>query len=669
MRTRGRGRGFLRALLCSRAFLALCLLAPLGGLSGLNGLGVVVGRPFISPAEAGKISPSEARKAGPLLPRTFRLDVHRPLRGFQARGFAFAPSIQKPAVLPTAKSAPFAAFPASLPVPPAVTTRRLAPEPAAEARWEVRIRQAASEPKRAPPSPLAARSLPAPPQAPAPVAAKTHTPFHRLLGKLSAQSRYGSRASRAAAAPNAKGQVGPAVRAGSTRLAARRLGGRPVGELLPPIGSFNPDEVLAINLSAEGLAKVREDNYTVVGRVELPGFGLTLTRLKPPANLNAISARGRLFDLLPEDGFTLNHVYSPYRPGSGRPSAAGAVAAQSGKSCPPERCFGGALIKWEPRLAACARDVKVGIIDTGFDMAHPAFAGVRYDYMEFLPEGRPRASNQHGTGVLSLLAGSADSGTPGLIPDAAYAIANAFFADSAGQPISDTAQMLQALHWLRKSGAAVVNLSFAGPKDELVHHAIQELTRAGVVVIAAAGNDGPGAPPSYPAAYQEVIAVTAVDRNLAAYRYAGRGEHIDIAAPGVDVWTAMPGRREGPQTGTSFAVPYVTAVVAVALPPSELAVGEDARASKRRALGRLQGNIQRLGGELRNPTFGAGLVQAPASCDSLPVVAVAGNAAQAARAWTGTVRRALAPAVAEPLVVGSWISTVHAASGGDGLTR
>ncbi len=116
--------------------------------------------------------------------------------------------------------------------------------------------------------------------------------------------------------------------------------------------------------------------------------------------------------------------------------------------------------------------------------------------------------------------------------------------------------MLQALHWLKKSGVAVANLSFAGPPDDLLHHAVRELTKAGIVVVAAAGNEGPGAPPSYPAAYEEVIAVTAVDRNLAAYRYASRGDHIDLAAPGVDVWTALPGRREGPQTGTSFAVPY-----------------------------------------------------------------------------------------------------------------
>ena len=172
----------------------------------------------------------------------------------------------------------------------------------------------------------------------------------------------------------------------------------------------------------------------------------------------------------------------------------------------------------------------------------------------------------------------------------------------------------QVFDLVRHLPAEEFHVTVAGPDDELMHHAVRELTKAGIVVVAAAGNEGPAAPPSYPAAYEEVIAVTAVDRNLAAYRYANRGAHIDIAAPGVDVWTAIPGRREGPQTGTSFAVPYVTAVVAVALPGAGLTADGDALAAKRRALDRLRGNVKALGEEGDDPTFGAGLVQAPASC-------------------------------------------------------
>jgi subtilisin family serine protease len=341
---------------------------------------------------------------------------------------------------------------------------------------------------------------------------------------------------------------------------------------------------------------------------------------------------------------------------------------QPGGGCPAERCFGSQLIKWQPQLAACARGLKIGIIDTSFDKTHPALAGVRYEYREFLPDGSAKAPPHHGTGVLALLAGKSESGTPGLIPDASFAIANAFFDDAAGLPMSDTAQMVRALDWLKRSGVAVANLSFAGPEDDLVHHAVQELTKSGTVVVAAAGNDGPGAPPSYPAGYKEVIAVTAVDRNLSPYRYAGRGAHIDLAAPGVEVWTAIPGRREGPQTGTSFAVPYVTAVVAVALSGSALVPDGDALSPKRRVLSKLQGSIMKLGSQDRDPTFGEGLVQAPATCQAPPPLIAESETSDLAEPWAGTVKRTLDSGAPETVAMGAWIATVRSVSGG-GVAR
>ncbi len=438
------------------------------------------------------------------------------------------------------------------------------------------------------------------------------------------------------------------------------MGGRRVGELLPPVGTFRPQEVLAINLSAEGLAKARASGFVAVGHSELPSLRLTLTHLVPPAWLNAVSGRERLLDLVPDGGFVLNRVYSHYGLAASRREQGDATPAEPGSRCPSERCFGSTLIKWRPQLAACARDLKIGIVDTGFDTAHPALAGIRFDYKEFLPDGSAKAPPHHGTSVLALLAGKSDSGTPGLIPDAAFVFANAFFDDPGGQPMSDTAQMVRALDWLKRSGVAVVNLSFAGPEDDLVHHAVRELTKSGAVVVAAAGNDGPGAPPSYPAAYEEVIAVTAVDRKLSAYRYAGRGPHIDLAAPGVDVWTAIPGRREGPQTGTSFAVPYVTAVVAVALSGSPLAPDGDALSPKRRVLAKLQGSVKGLGDHGRNPIFGEGLVQAPASCKPHAPVVTASLTSPSLEPWAGTVMRTLDNA---ELMTGAWLATVRPVSG------
>ncbi len=284
-------------------------------------------------------------------------------------------------------------------------------------------------------------------------------------------------------------------------------------------------------------------------------------------------------------------------------------------ACTPERCFGVSAINWQPQLAACARGIKIGIIDTGVDAKHPAFAGVHFKHADFVPSNSKKPSNHHGTGVFSLLAGNPRSSTPGLVPDATFLFGDAFFADRNGNAMSDTVTMLKALNWLKGAGVDIANLSFAGPPDDLVHDAIRELAKTGTVILAAAGNEGQDAPPSYPAAYKEVIAVTAVDRNLVPYAYANRGSHIDVSAPGVDVWTALPNKREGLQTGTSFAVPFVTSVVALSYRPEERTAHADPLAPKRLALAQLQKNIKVIGGRSQAPIFGAGLVQAPSHCD------------------------------------------------------
>ena len=89
-----------------------------------------------------------------------------------------------------------------------------------------------------------------------------------------------------------------------------------------------------------------------------------------------------------------------------------------------------------------------------------------------------------------------------------------------------------------RRGVQVTNLSLSGPPNALLEQLLRRLAEGGIVIVAAAGNEGPKAGPAYPAAYADVIAVTAVDRMKRPYRRAGRGEHIDLSAPGVDIWTA-----------------------------------------------------------------------------------------------------------------------------------
>ena len=84
----------------------------------------------------------------------------------------------------------------------------------------------------------------------------------------------------------------------------------------------------------------------------------------------------------------------------------------------------------------------------------------------------------------------------------------------------------------------------------------------GVVFVAAVGNEGPASGPLYPAAYDGVVGVTAVDGDGKVYRWANRGPFVDIAAEGVNVRIAKPVNQETLQSGTSFAAPLVSAYLA-----------------------------------------------------------------------------------------------------------
>ena len=108
----------------------------------------------------------------------------------------------------------------------------------------------------------------------------------------------------------------------------------------------------------------------------------------------------------------------------------------------------------------------------------------------------------------------------------------------------------------------MVNISLAGPPNALLEEAVRRAVARGVLVVAAVGNDGPAAPPRYPAAYPDVIGVTAVDGGGVIYRRAARGSHVDLAAPGVNVVAASAPNSYQPATGTSFAAPAVAAMLA-----------------------------------------------------------------------------------------------------------
>jgi subtilisin family serine protease len=98
------------------------------------------------------------------------------------------------------------------------------------------------------------------------------------------------------------------------------------------------------------------------------------------------------------------------------------------------------------------------------------------------------------------------------------------------------------------------------------HEAVQRVHQAGIVQIAAGGNDGPGPDTvDYPAAYPEVIAVAAVDSNDQVPSWSSRGSEINLAAPGVNINSTYKGGGYQTKQGTSMATPHVVGVAALRL--------------------------------------------------------------------------------------------------------
>ncbi|MFA5950552.1 MAG: S8 family serine peptidase [Hyphomicrobium sp.] len=369
-------------------------------------------------------------------------------------------------------------------------------------------------------------------------------------------------------------------------------------------------ELVAVNLNAAEVGQVAALGFTV-GPVTVAGTGAAVQRFRVPRGTSRDDARRLLTRQMPLTKFAPNHVYHIFQGSFGKEGDLGAGGAAGGGPAG----YGGALIKWNSGLASCTKNVKVGIIDTSFDTTHPAFRHMKARNGEFLDGEKPSPYDWHGTAVLSLLAGDPKSSTPGLIPDATFFLATAFRSDESGNASTDSVRLLAALKWLEELDVDFVNMSFSGPRDALFEAAIQRMRKKGVVFIAAAGNLGPTAPPSYPAAYPEVIAVTAVDSNGVNYMHANRGSYIDVSAPGVDVLAALPEGKQGVRTGTSFATPFVTALVATRSGERNL--------SRRKADLLREFRMKDLGPPGPDPIFGQGLALAPADCNSGGVVASA----------------------------------------------
>jgi subtilisin family serine protease len=134
-----------------------------------------------------------------------------------------------------------------------------------------------------------------------------------------------------------------------------------------------------------------------------------------------------------------------------------------------------------------------------------------------------------------------------------------------------------AIGWLLGEQVPVVNISLVGPANRVLELVVKKAASKGLLLVAAVGNDGPAAPPLYPAAYPDVVAVTAVDARGKVIPEACRGPHVAFAAPGSDMAVAGLGRGGfASARGTSFAAPLVAGMLAQTMPSPDITAARSA---------------------------------------------------------------------------------------------
>ena len=357
--------------------------------------------------------------------------------------------------------------------------------------------------------------------------------------------------------------------------------------------------IVAAGLTSTGLARLNAQGFRTEMRTK--GILANVVRLIPPRGMSLGEAQRRV--RVADAGATtdLDHYYY----------------TDEGSTCVGRTCEAISLVGWNrPSSQQCGPAPTIGLIDTGINRDHEALKGQSIEVLSGLDLRGTPSRRDHGTAVAAILVGRSDSGTPGLLPNARLVAVDAFYRDEGTADRTDVITLVRALETLEERGVRVVNMSLSGSPNEVLRKAIASAQEKGMVIVAAAGNNGAGAEPSYPAAYPGVIAVTAVDKKLAIYPRATQGDYIDLAAPGVDLWVASADGGGSVKSGTSYAVPFISAAAAILSTSGNTFHSADLQAI-------LESSTLDLGPPGRDKTYGYGLLQAANLCsprqDETPV--------------------------------------------------
>ncbi len=249
------------------------------------------------------------------------------------------------------------------------------------------------------------------------------------------------------------------------------------------------------------------------------------------------------------------------------------------------------------------RGVKVAVLDTGIDYDHPDLrpaGGVNYAGTARDGSTNPADWNDnhgHGTHVAGIIAARNNTiGVIGVAPDVSLYAVKVLSDTGSGY----TSDIIQGLNWCAANGVRVASMSLGGGSTTSLKYACDRAYSLGVLLVAAAGNNGGAV--SYPAAYSSVIAVAATDSYSRRASFSNYGSQVELAGPGVSIYSTYKNGLYGTMSGTSMACPHVSGAAALAW--------ASGLTSNRAVRSRLVSTAEDLGTKGFDIYFGYGLVDA-----------------------------------------------------------
>lgn len=208
--------------------------------------------------------------------------------------------------------------------------------------------------------------------------------------------------------------------------------------------------------------------------------------------------------------------------------------------------------------------VTVAVIDTGCDLEHEdlkpnILSGKNFVDTSELPIDR----NGHGTHVAgTIAANNNDKGMVGVAPETKILPVKCLGDDGSGY-IDD---IINGIRWAVDNGADIITMSLGSPSTtKQMEKVLNYAASKKVIVFCAAGNSGPNVDIMYPAKYDNVIAVGAIDRNLKRTSFTCSGESLDFLGPGQDILSCVPANNYAVMSGTSMSNPFIAGCAALLL--------------------------------------------------------------------------------------------------------